>query len=196
MKIATIVNSNSHTSYLARVVDEMDAVTTPEQASYAFGKAVSIETADGETIGLICDSKLINPEYANFGPRLSIRPELDNFSPDFISEQGVLISIFPIGTIDKNEKVSHSLPKNVLHAGSAVSDVSSEKLAAFHQGKNGVELHYYAHVMANAGVLAVPLLEAVIEELSVTVADSEKGRLSLLLQNLKWQKAMAAAKFL
>lgn len=196
MKIATIVNSNSHTAYLARVVDEMDAVETPNQASYAFGRAVSIETPDGETIGLICDSKLINPEYANFGPRLSLRPELANFSPDFISEQGILISILPVGTIGTDGSVSHSLPKNVLHAGSPVNDVDREKMLAFHQGKNGVELHYYAHLMANAGSLAEPLLEAVIEELSAASAENDKKRLALLLQNLKWQKAMAAAKFI
>lgn len=196
MKIATIVSSISHTIYQARIVDEMDANETPKPNAYAFGSAVSIDVADGETIGLICDSKLINPEYANFGPRLSSRPELGSFSPDFISEQGVLVSIMPIGTIDNNGKASHSLPKQVLPAGASVNEVSNEKLIAFHQGENGIELHYYSHVMANAGTLAVPLLEAVIERLSENADQGDKDRLSLLMQNLKWQKTMTAAKFI
>ena len=49
-------------------------------------------------IGVIYNSQLINPEYGNYGPRLSTPSRLNTvFSPDYLNEQGVLISILLLG---------------------------------------------------------------------------------------------------
>ena len=45
-------------------------------------------------IGVIYNSQLINPEYGSYRPRLSTPAKLNTvFSPDYLNEQGILISI-------------------------------------------------------------------------------------------------------
>ena len=89
MQIAKIVKSNSHIDYVGRVIDELDAANPPKAEDYGFATFVSIYLENNsEIIGVIYNSMLMNPDYANYGPRLSPKPELGTFSPDYLNEQG------------------------------------------------------------------------------------------------------------
>lgn len=195
MRIAKIVSSNSHVDYVGRIIDELDAEEAPPADAYGFAQFVGIRSGEIEMVGIIYDSKLINPEYANFGPRLSPKPTLETFSPDFLNEQGVLIGILLLGTIDADGKPSHGIPRSVIPAGTDVSLLGDEANEKFHRGGDGISLHYYSQVMAHAGPLAVPLLETVIDGLMLNCDAADRDRLELLVQNLRWQRTMAAAKF-
>ena len=71
----------------------------PSDDDYGFAQFVNLPLSKTEEIvGVIYNSLLVNPEYANFGPRLSPKPELGNFSPDYLNEQGFLIGILLLGT--------------------------------------------------------------------------------------------------
>jgi len=86
MKIARIVSSNSHIDYVGRIIDEFDTNDAPTDDDYGFADFVSIPfDTDKKIFGVIYNSMLMNPEYANFGPRLSPKPELNQFSPDFLN---------------------------------------------------------------------------------------------------------------
>lgn len=195
MRIATIVSSNSHVDYVGRIVDELDAAEPPSPDSYGFAQFVGIPSGDSEAVGIIYDSRLINPEYANFGPRLSPKPTLENFSPDFLSEQGILIGILILGMINADGSASHGVLRGVIPAGTDVMLLSSEKVERFHTGEDGINLHYYSQVVTHAGPLAVPLLESVIEGLMNGRDKEVRDRLELLRQNLRWQRTMAASRF-
>jgi hypothetical protein len=72
MKIARIVSSNSHIDYVARVIDALDAASPPSSEDFGFAQFVKLPLEDEtEIVGVIYDSMLVNPEYSNFGPRLS-----------------------------------------------------------------------------------------------------------------------------
>src|SRR5215211_5200549 len=99
MKIAKIVKSNSHLDYIGRVIDALDVAAPPNVDDYGFAQFVSLPVNETqEIVGVIYNSILINPEYSNFGPRLSPKPELRGFSPDYLNEQGILVGILLLGS--------------------------------------------------------------------------------------------------
>lgn len=192
MKIAKIVTSNSHIDYIGRVVDELDTAAPPHFEDYGFGQFVTLPLEDEtEIIGVIYNSLLVNPEYANYGPRLSPKPELGNFSPDYLNEQGFLIGILLLGTKNGNGKILHGVPRRVVPAGQDVYKIESDAIKKFHTDESDcLQIHYYSQIVAHAGLFAVPLLEAIIEQLSLDCSESDRQRLGVLKQTLSWQRTL------
>lgn len=191
MKIAKIVSSNSHIDYIGRVVDSLDTAQPPQAEDFGFAQFVKISLEDETAVvGVIYDTMLVNPEYANYGPRLSPKPELKNFSPDYLNEQGFLIGILLLGSIDKTGKITHGVPRRAIAAGQDVFKIEADEIKKFHTAANDcLQIHYYSQVVAHAGLFAAPLLETIIEELSLDCSDSDKQRLGVLKQTLAWQRA-------
>jgi hypothetical protein len=195
MLIAKIVSSNSHTDYVARVLDRFDADETPSPDDHGFGTFVSITSGTERAVGLIYNTLLVNPEFASYGPRLSPKPELGSFSPDFLNEQGVLIGILVVGTLAEGGAASQSVPQRSLAAGDDVHDLPEDEFAAFHKDAEGrLAVRYYPQVIAQAGIFAIPLLESVIERLGRNAGESERKRLELVRQNLSWQRTVGSAR--
>ena len=191
MKIAQIVSSNSHIDYVGRVVDVLDVENPPTSEDYGFAQFVNLPLADEtEIVGVIYNSMLVNPEYASFGPRLSPKPELGTFSPDYLNEQGFLIGILLLGVKDKTRKIKHGVPRRVVPAGQDVYKIEQAEVKKFHADKNDcLQIHYYSQIVAHAGLFAVPLLEAIIEQLTLDCREEDKKRLGVLKQTLAWQRA-------
>ena len=192
MKIARIVSSNSHIDYVARVIDSLDVAEPPGAEDYGFAQFVKLPFEDEtEIIGVIYDSILVNPEYSNYGPRLSPKPELSSFSPDYLNEQGFLIGILLLGVIDRAKKITHGVPRRVVPAGLDVYKIEADDIRKFHTDENEcLQIHYYSQIVAHAGLFAAPLLEAIIEQLSLDCSDSDKQRLGVLKQTLAWQRTL------
>ena len=192
MKIAKIVTSNSHIDYIGRVIDELDTAAPPNFEDYGFGQFVTLPLEDEtEIIGVIYNSLLVNPEYANYGPRLSPKPELGNFSPDYLNEQGFLIGILLLGTSGGDGKILHGVPRRVVPAGQDVYKIEPDAIRKFHTDESDcLQIHYYSQIVAHAGLFAVPLLEAIIEQLSLDCSESDRQRLGVLKQTLSWQRTM------
>ena len=192
MKIAKIIKSNSHIDYIGRVIDGLDSANPPAPTDYGFAQFVKLPlTDDEEIVGVIYNSLLVNPEYANFGPRLSPKPELGNFSPDYLNEQGFLIGILLLGTTGENGKILHGVPRRVVPPGQDIYKIGANEVKKFHTDANDcLQIHYYSQVVAHAGLFAVPLLEAVIEQLSLECKDEDKKRLDVLKQTLAWQRTL------
>lgn len=192
MKIAKIVSSNSHIDYVGRVIDSLDAMNPPSAEDFGFAQFVSLPLDDEtEIIGVIYDSILVNPDYSNFGPRLSPKPDLQSFSPDYLNEQGFLIGILLLGSKQKDGKIAHGVPRRVVPAGQDVLKINSDEIKKFHLDEKGcLQIHYYSQIIAHAGLFAVPLLESIIEQLSADCADDDKKRLGVLKQTLLWQRTM------
>jgi hypothetical protein len=192
MKIAKIVSSNSHIDYVGRIIDSLDVSAPPQPEDYGFAQFVRLPLDDEtEIVGVIYNSMLVNPEYANYGPRLSPKPELGSFSPDYLNEQGFLIGILLLGTIDETKKISHGVPRRVVAAGQDVFKVEDADVRRFHTDENDcLQIHYYSQVVAHAALFAVPLLEAIIEQLALDCSESDKQRLGVLKQTLAWQRTL------
>jgi hypothetical protein len=191
MRIAKLIKSNSHVDYAARVLDSLETPEPPTAAQYCFGQFVKVVTARGEAVGVIYNSQLINPEYGNYGPRLSTPPELNSvFSPDYLNEQGVLIGILLLGWKSESD-YQHGIPREVLPINANVEQMTVEEIRAFHHTSEGaVEVHYYTHVTTHAGNFAFALLNEIANQLEGLTTESERARLSVLRRTLAWQQTM------
>lgn len=197
MKIAKIVSSNSHIDYIARVIDSVDGGDAlPDASDYCFGQFVALQGDAEDVIGVIYDSRLVNPEYGSFGPRSGARAELARHNADHVSEMGILIGILLLGTLDRSSgKAFHGLPRKIVPVGLAVTKIESEAVTNFHTGAQGrIQLHYYPQVVANARQFAIPLLDSIIDQLTVTSSESDAQRLGVLKQSLVWQGTFGGMK--
>ena len=192
VKLARIVKSNSHVDYVGRVIDALDADAPPSADDYGFAQFVSLPQGDSEVVGVIYNTLLVNPDYGNFGPRLSPRADLAALTPDYLNEQGVLIGILLLGWREgATGATQQSVPRRVLPAHQEVWRMTEKEVYRFHLDERGqVQMHYYSQIMAHAGLFSVSLLEAVIEQLLPACSQTEKQRLGVLKQTLLWQRTV------
>ena len=192
VKIAKIVKSNSHVDYVGRIVDAFDADEPPQAVDYGFAQFVSIPLADGsEVIGVIYNSQLINPEYGNFGPRLSSAADNSVLSPDYLNEQGLLVGILLLGWRDEKKVNHHAVPRRVIPVNQDIYRLEDADVLQFHKGEDGhVRLHYYSQVITHAGLFSAPLIEAIIEQLEPACEPEERQRLCVLKNALVWQRTV------
>ena len=192
MILAKIVKSNSHVDYVGRVIDPLDANAPPAAADYGFAQFVSMPLEDEEVIGVIYNSQLANPDYGNYGPRLSPLPDLSVLSPDYLNEQGLMIGILLLGWRDTKLNVNHQgVPRRVIPVNQEVYRLADEDMLRFHRGAGaGVHLHYYSQIITHAGPFSVPLIEAIIEQLEPACEEEERQRLCVLKQALIWQRTV------
>ena len=118
MIIGSIVASYSHVRYLCRIHGWGEVRNMPSPDDYALGRFVLIDRNSEEQfwlVGIIMDSSIVNPDYANYGPRLSSGDELRVFSPDSVSERGMLVSIEVLGWIS-NGVPHHNVPPRAVQA--------------------------------------------------------------------------------
>ena len=195
MNIAKIIGSNSHIDYVARVIDRHDVATPPLPEDHCFGQFVGIAGGNGTAVGVIYDSKLLDPDYGAFGPRLSSEQALVRFSPDYLNERGILVGILLLGSLGPDGRPVHGVPRRVVPPGQEVEKLDDEAVRSFHTDeRGGMHLHYYAQVVAHAGPYAVPLLELIIDQLCSGCSDGDRLRLDVLRRSLRWQAAMGGMK--
>jgi hypothetical protein len=137
---------------------------------------------------------LINPEYGNYGPRLSTPAKLNTvFSPDYLNEQGILISILLLGWKSGDES-RQDTPRVVLPINSHVETMSDDEVRAFHYcGRDvsgGLQAHYYSHVMTHAGLFAFQLLSAIVDQLERLADEQDRARLDVLRKALAWRQTI------
>jgi hypothetical protein len=191
IKLAKIVKSNSHVDYVGRIIDALDADEPPSAADYGFAQFVSIPLPDGsDVVGVIYNSLLANPDYGNYGPRLSTVADLSVLSPDYLNEQGLLVGILLLGWRDGG--ASHqAVPRRVIPVNQEVYRLDDADMHSFHKDDSGrIQLHYYSQVVAHAGPFSGPLIESVIEQLEPACAQEERQRLCVLKQTLVWQRTV------
>lgn len=195
MKIAKIVGSNSHIAYIARVIDERDGEVLPGPDDYGFGRFVSMPFDNGSIVGVICDSRLVNPEYMGYSPRTTSMPALSDLKRDLIDEQKALIGILLLGSVNDGLPV-HELPRRVVPAGQFVYAMNADDVAEFHfAGAGTVQLHYFPNLMANAGSLAVPLAKSIIGQLEAKCSEHDRQRLAVMASALTWKHTFGEIRF-
>jgi hypothetical protein len=194
-RIAKIVASRSHVDYVGRVIDRLDAESAPAADDYGFAQFVSLPAGvESDTVGVIYDTQLVNPEYGSFGPRLSPPAELSILSPDYLNEQGVLVGVLLLGWRDA-EGTHHTVPRRVIPVGQEVLAMTDEDALKFHRDAAGqLRLHYYSQVVSHAGAFALPLLEAVLEQLEAGASAEERQRFCVLRKSLAWQRTLGGVR--
>jgi hypothetical protein len=197
MIIAKIVNSYSHIEYAARVLDALDVKQPPRPRDYGFAGFISVECEGRKIVGVISNTQLINPDYGNFGPRLSSAAEANRlFSPDYLHDQGVLIGLLMLGWLESDGQRSygqHQTPELALPVHTSVALLDAADARDFHRDKEGrLRLGYYTQIMRAGGAMAAALLLAIIDRLQLECEPVDRARLALLRNNLNWHQTLGA----
>jgi len=202
--LAKIVSSESHILYQARIYDKSESSTPPKRQHFSFGRFVVIESFDDEVlsdakdeelkeqnIGVIVNTRLINPEQGYFGPHLTI-PHHDNalFAPDYLNEFGILISILLLGELHQEHGVQ-GIPSQVIPVGSEVLTLDDEELLRFHfDEKKRFQLRYYPLLSEIGSGFSSSLLDRICGHLLPLCQPNERRLLSILRKNSAWQSTL------
>lgn len=225
MDIGKIVKSSSHIAYVCQVYGPREVEQAPVPADYAFGRFVRVQvrskqaSSHGEqrtpelenmsseprtyVIGVIYDTILVNPEFGSLGPRLSDGNQVELFSPDYISERAVLVSIMVLGmfqeqlpTVGHSEMrcIRHGVPLLSLELGSEIETLADEEVKAFHYfseeaGASAppfLHMGYLPHLLAQRNSLIPMVILQMIEQLE-RLLPNQTVTLSIVKRNFAWR---------
>lgn len=248
VELGKIVKSDSHVRYSCQVFGAGEVPAPPRPEDFAFGNIVRVPLHAGPVradvarlapagapgadalapvgaagvwaIGVIYDTILVNPAYGTLGPRLSNDEQVELFSPDYLSERAVLISILLLGTMTSAAPTSqngqriasrgrevegfvvrHGVPPVAPDLGAVVATLSEPDLRAFHffaddgyPGGSQPYLHmgYLPHVIAQVHPLLPMAVLHIIERLE-QLFPANAALLSIMRRNFAWRLKVLTA---
>ncbi|MFN8440730.1 MAG: hypothetical protein U0175_08180 [Caldilineaceae bacterium] len=197
--IGKIVKSNTHVDYVCQVYNQGEQPILPQVSDYSFGSFVSIQLdqLDQRLIGVIYNTLLMNPDFGNLGPRLSPRPDLEIFSPDYLAETATLVGIIAVGWQQTDGSFRQGVPIFAATLNNEVQRLSNEELINFHQERNGrgqpqMRLRYAPLLLNMGNPLIPPLLINIIDQLSQLFPDQAR-QLAVMRNNLAWKSIVQPA---
>lgn len=225
VNIGKIVRSESHVRYACQVYGPGETANPPNPSDYAFGAFVRVPVRAGLTqpdalaplrgdtlngdgqaagaglaIGLIYDTILLNPAFGALGPRLSNDEQVELFSPDYVAERAVLVSILLLGAITPGAhgRVAQGVPPLALDLGAVVSPLNDDEIRSFHfyadsaHGKPYLHMGYLPHAVGQDNPLLPMALLRVIERLE-TIFPQQGALLSIVKRNFAWRLKVQSA---
>ncbi len=190
LSLGKIVKADSHTKYVCQIYgkNEVQADDVPQARDYALGTFVNIELSSnqGHLVGLVYDTMLLNPDFASLGPRLSPERELQVFSPDYLNERAILVSVLSIGYVDPAGHVQQGVPRLAASSDAEVEVMSDAQIKYFHQWNgDSLCLGYLPVLIRTDNPIMSYLARHVLENLAALL--SEFGtELSVLSDELLW----------
>ncbi len=191
MLLGKIIHSNDHLEYLCQIYRADEIEPPPEPGDFAIGQFVSIDLPEGSSmIGLIFNTQLFNPDFGRLGPRLSPESDLEIFSPDFLEERAVLISIVAVGTSHPDGIVSQTPPTLTPDPDARVHRLGVDEIRNFHVHNDRLHLGYIPLLIRRRASTTQELLLLVIDQLGILFPAQER-LLALLRDDLLWQARVA-----
>jgi hypothetical protein len=194
--LGKIAYSESHLLYYVRIYDISECAEPPKPEHYAFGRFVSVKTsAEHPVMGVIVNSRLINPIGGHYGPRLTIPHEQNAvFAPDYLNETGVEIAVLLIGYL-RESVGKQGIPTQVMGVGDEVRTLDQRELLDFHRSADGkFQMHYYPLIMESRVPFASALLLQICSQLEVLCEPKEKRILAVMRKNIIWQSTIGLTK--
>lgn len=196
-ELGKVIGSNSHIDYVCEIYNEGMRENPPDPTDFEFGQFVYIQKEiQGKErcfIGVIYDTRIVDPDQGRTGPRLSQPEEQNIFQPTYVDEKRVLAGIALLGYIDIDggeiDEVSHSIPRWTLEVDDVVQKLSDEDMVGFHVLDEEVKLEYYQRMVDVAGGFAEDILSQILERL-MEEKPGEADALQVIQRNLEWQTKM------
>jgi len=189
--LGKIISSQSHLQYSCQVFTHGEVEEAPSAEEYGLGTYVSIPVSDDRClVGIIYDTRLHNPAFGSLGPRLSSEEDLAVFSPDYLSEVAVLVSVVVVGSLTADGVARQDAPDVAATVNAPVQRMSDEDILAFHSEADEVRLGYLPLLISLARTSPVTTLTLlkVLDRLETLFPEGPANmRLRLVRQNLSWQ---------
>lgn len=230
--IGKIVGSESHVRYTCQIFGPGEVAAPPDPSAYAFGGFVrlplrtALAAADVAAlepppsaamrsdalmpvpaqplwaVGFIYDTILVNPAFGTLGPRLSNDEQLAVFSPDYLAERAVLVSILVLGTMSGEGAptggVTHGVPALAPDLGAVVEPLTETQVCAFHtfadtpKARPYLHLGYLPHTVAQDHPLLPLAMLRTVERLEALLPENA-SLLAIVKRNLAWRLKVLAA---
>jgi len=191
MRLGKITSSESHLQYHCQVYSAHEVDIAPRPDDYGLGNYVAVPLKDGRVlVGIIYDTRLYNPDFGAFGPRLSSEHELRVFSPDYMADIRTLVDIIVVGYLGADASPDHDAPQVAPEANTEVYLMDDHQVRAFHRAGDEVRLGYLPLLIALARTTPVmtQTILRVLQRLQQVFPDGPASlRLRLVRQNLSWQ---------
>ena len=196
MIIGKLMQGRAHLDYVAQIYRSDEVEVAPQPEDYALGTfvRVALPTPPGDwLVGLICDTTLLNPELDQVGPRLSTPANLMVFSPDYLQEKAVLVSIIMIGRISVVGRVSQKLPPVAVISDSPVELITPAQIQAFHGPPDDFSMAYLPHVLMDLKrPLALDVLALVLDQLEPLYPQSTLRQVfAIMIDDLRRQQQIS-----
>jgi len=196
--IGKIVKSNSHIDYVCQVFGPGEREQVPAPAEYAFGQFVRIAVEGApasQLVGVIYNTILLNPEFGSLGPRLSPKPELEIFSPDYLNEKATLVGILLVGSLPAGarEPAFQGVPLIAAGVDTLVATLSPEELRRFHATAGSPRLAYLPQLLAHADPIMPHLALNILEQVAAGFPE-QRMELDVLRHNLAWRTQVEQAR--
>ena len=197
MEIGQIVQSSSHIDYQCEVYAEADRRSPPGAEDHEFGQFVYVQKKiAGEErvfVGVIYNTKLVDPEQGRVGPSLSQPDNQELFNPSYVEERKVIVGVVLLGRAQVVDgelvDVSHSIPRQSLEVDDVVRKLPDDGFDSFHQICGEVQLQYYQRVLDVAGGFAEDILSQILSRLKQSFSE-EREALDVIQRNLEWETKM------
>ena len=198
--IGKIVKSNTHIDSVCQVYSANEVAECPQPADYCFGGFVAIQLdnsggapLNGQLVGVIYNTLLLNPDFGSLGPRLSPHDDVAVFTPDYLAETATLVGISALGWIDGDGQAYQGVPMLAATVNSPVHCLTETQLHGFHQDAMGkLALRYAPLLLSQNSALTMPLLLNIVDRLADLFPD-QRGQLKLMRNNLAWKSVVRPA---
>lgn len=195
MEIGRVVGSNDQLDYIVQINGPGDVAKPPRQAERAFGRFVHIPVGNDRLIGVIYTTQLLNPAYGTLGPRLSTEHELPVFSPDYLAETATVVGVMIVGTGHQSGRAveyDQGTPVLAPEVDAPVSVLSDSEVVAFHLPEGRLRLAYFPRLLAHPTPTMPDLLCGILD-LVAAAAPSDRPRLAVIRQSIRWRSAIAGS---
>jgi hypothetical protein len=155
-------------------------------------------------VGLIYDTILLNPAFGSLGPRLNSEDQNLLFSPDYLSERAVLVSVLLLGAALERSgapaAITHGVPPIAPELGAVAATMSDDEIRAFHIFADGrppggetsyLHMGYLPHAIAQENPLLPVALLHTVERLE-RLCPENAALLSLVKRNFAWRQKVEA----
>ncbi len=195
--LGKIIGSNSHIDYVCEIYNEGVVETPPEPTDYEFGQFVyvskGIQDRTRGFVGVIYDTRIVDPDQGRTGPRLTQPEEQNIFQPTYVDEKQVLAGVALLGHVEVENGdivgVDHSIPRWTLEVDDVVQKMSDEDMIAFHEVGGEIKLEYYQRMLDIAGGFAEDILSQILDSL-MEAKPGEAEALQVIQRNLEWRTKM------
>lgn len=197
--LGSIAQSHSQMDYVVEIYREHERERPPEKQEYEFGQPVYSRTTVGSTeyalVGVVYDSKLVDPAQGRAGPRLS-NPDQEMFVPGYVDEKRTLLGVAYLGyaslarTDDAGaydfSEVTQELPRWTLDLDDEVSKLPAAGFAQFHFPDDTLQLRYYDRLVATAEGFGAEVTLALLDRLRERTA-ADETLLDVIEQKIRWE---------
>lgn len=199
LTLGTVVQSHSQMDYVAEVYRERERARPPEKQDYEFGQPVYATTTvrgdDHALVGVVYDSRLVDPDQGRDGPRLS-NPDQEMFVPGYVDEKRTLLGVAFLGHVElepatdgdgsRFAAVEQGMPPWTLDIDDPIRKLSTEGFRQFHFSTGGLRVQYYERLISTADRFGAEVTLALLDRLRTeTTADREL--LDVLEQKVRWE---------